>query len=93
MRLSLDKFWFARTLDGLPICSDDPDFLPVESGKLYRHPEQRVLALLIICRKRILVNDEYVFTVATGLHEVGQQDVGFQSEEMLFSAVVLRPVC
>src|ERR1700751_1065187 len=58
--LLLHHFRFPRLFERLPICSDDADFFPVKPRKLYRHPEQRILFILVVSSKRILMDNNRV---------------------------------
>ena len=45
---SLYTLRFPRFLQSFPVCTNDAEFFPVESGELYRHSEERVLVLLVV---------------------------------------------
>src|SRR5258706_7640520 len=91
-RLSLYSFRFRWSLEGLPVCTNDVDFLSVKSRKLYRLTKKRVLVLLVVCGKRVLMDDHHVFAFEAGLQEVRQLTpvLGRQCR-LFFSYFFLRP--
>src|SRR5271166_6299255 len=70
--LSLQQFGFTRSFERFPVFPDDADFLSVESRKLYRLSQKRVLVVLIVCGKSVLMNNHHVSLVTAGICEVGQ---------------------
>src|SRR5712692_1765958 len=84
--LSLQQYGFPRSFECFPVCSDDADFSSVESRELYRHPEERVLVILVVRGERVLMDNHRVGFFTAGLNEVRQQTGDLRRESRFLFA-------